>query len=258
MATIQATGAAVRAGRSRFYVWLTGAMVLVAFGGFTPTFWGQMARSNVIGPPILYIHGLLFSAWVIFLFAQASLVAAGRTLAHRDWGLAGVALATAMAFSVPLVVLRQIADADAAGFGEAARRFAIVPLSTLVFWVVFIGFAFANVRRPETHKRLIIVATVGALQAAVARFFLLAASAGAATGGGPAGPPPVVFSLPAGLVVDLLLVVAIVHDWRSNRRVHPAYIVGGAALLAKQLLIIPLAATPTWLAAMAVFEKLAG
>ncbi len=252
MASIAAAGAEARTGRSRFYVWLAGAIVLVAFGGFTPTFWRPMASGGVVGAPILYIHGLLFSAWVLFLFAQTALIASGRTLAHRDWGLAGVALASAMAFSVPLVVLRQIADADAAGHGEAARRFAIVPLSTLVFWVVVISLAFANVRRPEIHKRLIIVATVGALQAAVARFFILAVGAAAA------GPPPVVFSVPAGFVADLLLVAAMVHDWRTRGRPHPAYIAGGGALLAKQLLIVPLAATPMWLAAVQVFERLGG
>ncbi len=252
MSSIEAIGTGTRAGRSRFYVGLTGAMVLVAFGGFTPTFWGRMAGGDIVGAPILYIHGLLFSAWVILLFAQTSLIASGRTLAHRDWGLAGVALATAMAFSVPLVVLRQIADADAAGFGEAARRFAIVPLSTLVFWVVVISIAFANVRRPEIHKRLIIVATVAALQAAVARFFLLA------VGDAAAGPPPVAFSLPAGIVADLLLVAAMAYDWRTRGRPHPAYLAGGGALLAKQIVIVPLAATPMWLAAMQAFEKLAG
>ncbi len=248
-----ATKAGARGGRSQFYVWLTGAMLLVAFGGFTPTFWRPMASGTAVGAPILYIHGLLFSAWVLFLFAQAAFVATGRTLAHREWGLAGIALATAMACSVPLVVLRQIADADVAGFGDAARRFAIVPLSTLVFFVAATGLAFANVRRPEVHKRLIIVATVAALQAAVARFFLLMA------GGSAAGsPPPVLFSVAPGLIIDLLLVAAIIRDWRERGRPHPVYSFGGGALLAKQLLIVPLAATPFWLAAIQIFERLRG
>ncbi len=253
MASIAAASPKARVERSRFYVWLTGVMVLVAFGGFTPTFWSPMARGTSVGPPVLYVHGLLFSAWVLFLFAQAALVASGRTLRHKDWGLAGVALASAMAFSVPLVVLTQLADAEAAGFADQARRFAIVPLLALPLWGGLLVLAFANVRRPEVHKRLIILATISMLQAAVARFFLLA------IGGPPGGPPPaVVFTLPAALVVDLLLVAAMTYDWRTRGRPHPVYIAGGALVVAKQLIIVPLSMTSQWIAAVQQFEQLRG
>jgi len=253
MATIAAASPHARVERTRFYLWLTGAMVLVAFAGFTPTFWSPMARGASVGAPVLIVHGLLFSAWVVFLFTQAALVASGRTLRHKDWGLAGVALASAMAFSVPLVVLTQLADAEAAGYGDQARRFAIVPLLALPLWGGLLILAFANVRRPEVHKRLILVATISMLQAAVARFFLLA------VGGPPGGPPPsVVFTVPAALVTDRLLVAAMTYDWRTRGRPHPVYIAGGALVLAKQLLIVPMSLTPQWIAAVQQFERLRG
>lgn len=255
MATRMATAGMVdaRTGERRFYVWLAGAMVLIAFGGFTPTFWAKVATGSVVGAPILYIHGALFSAWVIFLFVQASLVASGRTLRHKDWGLAGVALAGLMAFSVPVTVLNSIALADAGGFGEAARRFAVVPLLGLVTWVGLLIVAFANVRRPEIHKRLIIVATVGMLQAAMGRVAqLLLAPPGAV------GPPPVFVTLPAALAVDLLIVAAMVYDWRTRGRPHSAYVIGGGITVASQLLFVPIAATQAWVDFVRVFEGLRG
>jgi hypothetical protein len=39
----------------------------------------------------------------------------------------------------------------------------------------------------------------------------------------------------AGFIVDLLIVAAIVHDWRSYGRVHPAYWCGLGIMLAVQL-----------------------
>lgn len=251
MASIAGTAPRATTDR-RFYVWLTGAIVVAAFGGFTPSFWGRIAGGHAVGAPILYIHGLLFSAWVLFLFFQSALVASGRTLRHQDWGLAGVALAGMMAFSVPIAVLNSIALAEAQGFGDSAREFAVVPLVGLVLWVALLGFAFANVRRPETHKRLIIVATAAMLQAAIARVIIL--MAGVQQGVGPS--PPVAVTIPAAIVADLFIIAGMVYDWRTRGRPHRAYVVGGAVVLAVQLLVVPLSTTDGWMAFVLQFERL--
>ena len=64
--------------------------------------------------------------------------------------------------------------------------------------------------------------------------------------------PPIFVPVPPGPWVDLLIVAAIAHDWRSRGWPHPAYRVGGALLLANQLLAnqllaVPLTATPAWM-----------
>src|ERR1700730_16833466 len=93
-ATAEASQATLE--RSPFYLWMAGIFVIVAFGGFTPTFWAKLATGTFHAPPIFYIHGLLLSAWTCFFFAQTALVASRRTLDHRAWGLAGIALFTAL------------------------------------------------------------------------------------------------------------------------------------------------------------------
>lgn len=238
----------------KFYLWLSGAIVIAAFGGFFPSFWGRMATGHSVGAPILYVHGLLFSVWVLFLFAQSALVASGQTLRHKDWGLAGVALAGMMAFSVPIAVLNSIALADNAGFGDSARRFAIVPLVGLLLWGSLLIVAFANVRRPEVHKRLIIVASAAMLQAAIARVFILVM--GVTGGVGPS--PPVFVTIPAGIIADLFIVAGMIYDWRTRGRPHSAYVIGGAAVLAVQLLVAPLSTTPQWMAIVRGVETLRG
>ena len=81
-----------------------------------------------------------------------------------------------------------------------------------------------------------LVATVSLLQAALARFFILAI-----IGGGPGfrpglGPPLAVErSMPAGFIVDLLIVAAMIHDRRCHGRVHPAYWWGLGITLTVQL-----------------------
>src|SRR5688572_7270111 len=79
-----------------FYVWMAGACALIAFVGFAPTYWLQLAPGTFVGSPLLHLHGLLFSAWTVFFLAQSTFVATGRLSRHRTWGLAGISLATAM------------------------------------------------------------------------------------------------------------------------------------------------------------------
>lgn len=209
---------------SKFYVTMAAIFVAIAFGGFFGTYWLQIARGTFNGSPLLHLHGLLFSFWTLFFFSQATLVANRKLRTHRAWGLLGISLATAMLFMGLAVAIEGMRNRIEAGFGEAARAFAIVPISGILLFAGLIAAAIANTRRPEWHKRFMLVASAGILQAPLARFFFLAA-----TGGGPGlrpglGPPqPIERTFGPGILIGLLIVAALVHDWRSRGRVHPAY-----------------------------------
>lgn len=237
--------------RSRFYVWMAGIFVLIAFGGFIPTYWAKVAAGTFDGRPILHVHGLLFSGWTVFFFVQTYLVATGRTIDHRAWGLFGIALATAMGFTVVAAAINSIKVAEQIGMGDQARAFTIVSLSGLAMFATAVTLAIRNTHRPDVHKRLMIVAMIPLMHAAVARLFATAM-------GAPPGPPPVAVALPPGLLVDLLLVAAMVFDWRTIGRVHPVYIYGTAAMVAMQILCLPVGASAAWMAIARVVESLAG
>ena len=232
---------------SKFYVTMACLFVAIAFGGFFGTYWLQIARGTFNGSAMLHLHGLLFSLWTLFFLSQALLVANGRVRSHRSWGLLGISLATAMLFTGLAVSILGLHERLDAGFGEPARAFTIVPVSAVLTFAGFVIAAIVNRRRPEWHKRFMLIATIALLQAAVARFFFLAA-----TGGGPGmrpgfGPPmPIERTMTAGFLVDLLIVAAIVHDWRSDRRVHPAYWWGFGIFLSVQLSRPVIGHTQAW------------
>lgn len=247
------TPASPRTDAQWFYVWMAGIFVLIAFGGFIPTYWAKLATGTFKGAPIIHIHGMLFFAWTLFFLAQTTLVATGRTLNHRNWGLAGISLATAMGFSVVLAAINSIKVAESIGMGDGARRFTIVSLSALVMFAVLIGLAISNIHRKDVHKRFMLLAMIPPMHAAMARVFMTAFAPPDAK-----GPPPVFVSIPPGLFVDLLIVAAIIHDWRTRGRPHPVYLAGGAVIVAVQLLSVPISATPTWMAIARWAESLAG
>jgi uncharacterized membrane protein YoaK (UPF0700 family) len=86
--------------------------------------------------------------------------------------------------------------------------------------------------RPETHKRLMLLATVSLLAAAVARLPTALAAAG----------PPFYFG-----VVDLLILMGVLYDLVTRRKVHPVYVWGGLAILASQVIRLALSGTSAWL-----------
>jgi ABC-type multidrug transport system fused ATPase/permease subunit len=246
---------AVRAESRNFYLWMAGIFLLVAFGGFTPTYWAKIATGSFHAEPIIHIHGILLFSWTCFYFVQTALVASGRTLDHRAWGLAGISLFTAMMFSILAGQEAVLHRNELLGFGDGARRFAAVTLTAWPLMAAMFTLAIVNIRKPEVHKRLMTLLMIAMMTPALARVFLtLLAPPGAAAG----GPPPAFVSLPPGLVADLLLILVIVRDWRMLGRPHPVYVYGGLVLVLQQVLTVPFAATATWMHLAKAFQSLAG
>ena len=224
-----------------FYFYMALACMAVAFLGFAPTYWLPLASGSFSATPVVHIHGLLFFTWTLYFAFQTWLAASGRTARHRAMGMIGVSLATAMTILGFLVAVHSMKHSAAMGQLDEGLAFAIVPLSGILFFAVVFALAIANTRRPETHKRLMLLAGISILDAAVARWFLTFLAPP-----GPPGPPPVPVTIAPALVACLLLAVAIVADWRTRGRPHPVYVYGGAALVAVKLLNWPISMTAAW------------
>jgi general stress protein CsbA len=243
----------------RFYVGMALTCVLIAFGGFAPTYWLQLVPGTFVGTPLLHIHGLLFSAWPVLLLTQAMFVANGRRDLHRALGLAGISLATAMVF-VGLTAAIQTLDAGlAAGYGDRSRAFLILPVSAISLFAGFLIAAIANIRRPEVHKRLMLLATISLLQAAMGRvFFILVTGGGPGLRPGLGEPPPLIIGLAPSLILELLIVAGVVHDWRTRGRPHPVWLIGAAIMTTVIVLRGPLGETAAWSAVANVFAHISG
>lgn len=235
------TSAAAIAAARYFYFHMALACAAVAFLGFAPTYWLPLAQRSFSASPVIHAHGLLFFAWSLFFVLQSWLAASGRIVSHRDIGMIGVSLATAMTIMGFLVSVNVMKRSAAVGQTDAGIAFSIVPLSGIAFFAVVFALAVANARRPETHKRLMLLAGISILDAAVARWFLTFLAPP-----GPPGPPPVAVTIAPAFVAYLLLVVAIVHDWRTRGKPHPVYVVGGLVLVAIKLLNWPVSTTAAW------------
>lgn len=245
--------ATVTAPRSRtfvgsFYITTAAIFAAVAFSGFFLTYWVPVARGSFTGSPMLHLHGLLFSLWTLFFLSQAVLVANGGLRHHKAWGLAGISLATAMVLVGMTVAVDGLSRRLELGYGDAARAFSFVPISAVLLFGVLVTAAMANWRKPEWHKRFMLVATGALLQPAIARyFFVMAGRADAALRqAGP--PPPIEFTMMPAFIADALILIAVVFDWKSRGRLHPAYAWGFGAVLLVHVLRPVIARTEAWYA----------
>ena len=222
--------------RSRFFVAMAVGFLVVALVGFSTTFFIPVLQGSFDAPLVVHVHGALCFAWLLLLIAQAQLVRVRRVALHRRLGWAGAALAAALVASgVAVGVLATRRDL-AAGGGDAARgQFVNICLEMLLF-AALVGGAVVARRDRETHKRLLLLATISLLGPAWFRFRHLFPSV---------DNPLVVFSL----VADSILIVAIAHDLVERRRVHPAYVWAGGAMVAVHLAELFASESALWMGA---------
>ncbi len=229
MSVIQSTGPRPR----RFYLAIALITAAIVFAGFAPTFYLRPPDQAPL-KPLLVVHGVAFTAWLLVFLAQTALVPARKVRWHRRLGWAGLALAAVM------VALGVMAGLDTLRSGSAPpgldpRIFVMLPFGDIAIFAGLIGWAAAKRGRPEWHKRLMVMATVSLLTPALARIII-----------------PFGGAAPLFLLLTALAVAAVIaFDWIAHRRPHPAYLWAGALVaLGKPLLLFVVAPSPPWLALM--------
>ena len=115
MSATTADAMGIRSEDRHFYLWMAIGFLVVAFGGFVPTYWSKIAAGSFHGPAIIHVHGFFLFGWVCFYLVQTSLVTAGRTMDHRNWGLAGIALFSFVLCSILAGQMGILKAADARG-----------------------------------------------------------------------------------------------------------------------------------------------
>lgn len=200
--------------RGRFFVGMTLFMIVLVLIGFWPSYFGPLLRGNAVRPWVIHLHGIVFVGWMALLLAQVGLVALGRTTAHKKIGNVGMVYGAAIlvmglvvGFAAPILHV-------AAGewTTDRAAGFLLIILGDMALFGIFFVAAMIYRRKPEIHKRLILLATVALLFAAVGRMNFL-----------PLPVAPFVWLSP--------VLIAMGYDFATRRRVDKVYLLGVVILL---------------------------
>jgi len=219
-----------RQAERRFFVAMALLIVASVFLGFAKSYFlAGMFRAH-LPSLIIHIHGAVFTSWILLLIVQTSLVSAGRVDIHRRLGGFGFCLAPLMIVMGSLAATDLLVRNDAA-MGVDAKTFYAASLGDMFIFATLIFFAFRERLNPAAHKRLILIATITLLGAAINRwpFSLI-----------------LVHPILINLIDDAFLLPLIAYDLWSMRRIHRATIWGGLFLIAVQQLELPIGSTALW------------
>lgn len=212
----------------------TGMAVVIAAAvllGFAKTFYlrGYLPLPSGLSPlsSLLVVHGLVATLWIGMFLSQTYLVAIARTDVHRRLGVIGTAVAIAMVAIGTMVAV----DGFRRGVGplglDPGVWFLGFTLPGILLFGCLVAVAVSVRHQPATHKRLMLLATFCLLGAAFGR--IVAFNFDVTRAG---------FLIANIVPVDLFVVAAIVYDLSMLRRVHPASMWGGAAVVSFPILLV--------------------
>ena len=215
----------------RFYLAMALLSTLVIFVGFSPTYYLKtyFPASRTLSP-LIHLHAVVFTAWMIYFVAQTALIAVKRPALHRRLGLLGAALGSSVIIMGLLVAFTAVRLHHGSPSQDAETIF-LVALGDIFSFALFFTLGYLRRRDREAHQRLMLLAVVvGLTGAAIGRLLNI--------------------GLPiAGLSVInfALLFAGPVYDLVTRRRIHKVYTYGCLfALVTFTPLRFALGNTPWW------------
>jgi len=202
--------------RSRFFLVMAGALLLIVLVGFSPTLYLRAYFDVPDVPAYLLVHGAILTVWFVWFFIQTSLVAVQRTDLHRRLGVIGVGIGVVVLVASAVAPLGLVPRLITAGVDIEANMalFAMgvwINLGMAINFSVFLTLSVVYRRQSEIHKRLMLLASVSIVGPALARF-------GQFPDAGEMNPNEGVFLL-GGLL--MLLLALVLNDVVAQKRLHP-------------------------------------
>jgi hypothetical protein len=199
--------ASARTFQPSFFFWMTLVMATFVFGGFGMTYLFPLAAGTLpVAPPVVHLHGIVFFSWIILLVAQPMLVGFRNMSLHRSVGTFSIALATAIMF---MGFITQMLGAAHNREHPSANYYNGIYLGIMAvtgFGIMF-TMAMRNTRRPEIHKRMILLAMLPVLPPGIHRFYMV---------------PLGLTSFPIAamyVTLDVMAAAILIQEWRSAKHV---------------------------------------
>lgn len=214
-----------------FYSGMAILLCICVYIGFSPTYFRAGILRAPLPSPILHVHGAVFTLWMLLFVVQVAFISARRVRWHRSFGT--------VAFCLPpiMIVLGVIAAIDALHRGVQIGPLdpavsAAIPLIGIVGFTIVIYASWRARRKPDAHKRLILIATMGLVAAAFGRFpwsrIGLPPAAGAVTG------------------LGFLILLLAIYELITIRRIHRSTMWAAPVVFAAVALAVPIGMTSAW------------
>jgi hypothetical protein len=200
-----------------FYFGMSLLVAAIVVWGFSKTVDAALFHPAIPRPFLLWIHAAVFSAWVAFYIFQSALVRTRQVKWHRFFGWFGVALGALM-IPLGLAIAVVMGRFDAHQLHQPDPAFLSVPFFDILMFATFVVLGVSWRRRPEMHRRLLLMGTCCLLDAPFDRFDFI-------------------YYHDLGFVfVDAVILLGVMRDVTVDRRIHKVYLMGLPPLMAAQAL----------------------
>lgn len=153
------TGATGLRRHRAFFPAMSLLLIVLVFLGFAPTYYMRPASAGAIAP-YLHVHGAAVTAWFLLLVLQTALIATRRRSVHRRLGIAGAGIATVIVALNPLVVAWSVAHQVPRQTIELTALIVVGDLLLMAIFAVFVALAIRWRSYPETHSRMLMLASM--------------------------------------------------------------------------------------------------
>jgi hypothetical protein len=211
-----------------FYLAMSLLIAVIVVTGFSRTVNHNLFHPAIARPFLLWVHGAAFSGWVAFYILQSALVRTHNVKLHRSLGWFGAGLGALMVplgFTIAIIMGRF----DSQQLHLSDPTFLSIPFYDMIAFGTLLSLAIYWRRKPDLHRPLLFIATCCLLDA-------------------PFGRSDFLFDhylfYPC---LDAVMLLGVIRDLMTNRRVHAVYRYALPVLIAGQAFTVYLwHGSPGW------------
>ena len=126
---------------------MAAVFAVTVFSGFARTYCLRPYFETRSLGPLLHLHGIVFTTWLVVLLTQTTLIAANRTSTHRRLGIAGIWLAVLMIAVGTFTAIVRAKIAEVPPGTASPLVFLTIPIGDMVVFAILIA-AFYFRRQP--------------------------------------------------------------------------------------------------------------
>ena len=219
----------------RFFARMAIVMIVFTLIGFAPSFYLRglvhYPRPNPTLNPLIILHGVMFTVWLLIFWTQTALIGAGRRDLHMKLGVGGMLLAVTLVPVMYLTAVGGVARASAPPF-TTPLAWTAVPLAALAAYVPLVALGWYHRRNAQAHKRLMLCAALIFMGPAIGRF--------------PIAPPVLIGHAIQQTLAWSTVLPLFVYDRSALGRIHWATKLGAGVLATEVILGIAGIVTPGW------------
>ena len=202
--------------------------------GFATTFIMPLSAGTFKAPFVIYLHGTFAFSWILLYLTQTNLIHFKNYRIHMTLGYLGIFLALGVAITILPAGVFQVERDLREGLGDTAISSILGICTAAIIFLALVFAAIVNRKKPERHKRFMLLAIIVVLFPAWFRFRHYF----------PSVPRPDIWF--ACVLADSFIVFAWIWDKMKNGKVHPVLSYIGSLIIVENIIEILLFDSNWW------------